>query len=70
MININIVADILLLLALAISTGCSAWVDGYVKQKKLEAITGAATFASMLQFLLCIVLIAKIAVAMSSGGVQ
>ncbi|MNV63313.1 hypothetical protein D3C71_1558980 [compost metagenome] len=70
MININIVADICLLIALAISAGCSAWVDGYVKQKKIETIGVAASCASTLQLLLCIVLVVKIAVAMASGGVQ
>jgi hypothetical protein len=70
MININIVADFLLLLALVISMGCSSWVDGYAKQKKLEAITGAATVASTLQMFLCIVLIAKIGVQLYHGGVQ
>lgn len=70
MININIVADILLLIALAISCGCSSWVDGYVKQKKLEAVTGAATFASTLQLLLCLMLVVKIAVQLSQGGIR
>lgn len=68
MININIVADFLLLAALVISTGCSSWVDGYVKQKKIEAIAPAANFAANLQLCLCIVLIAKIGVALAQGG--
>jgi hypothetical protein len=70
MININIVADFLLLIALLISMGCSAWVDGYVKQKNIEAIRGAACFASTLQMFLCTMLIAKIGVALLHGGVQ
>lgn len=67
MLDIRIVADILLLIALTISAGCSAWVDGYVKQKNLEVIMPAAMVASNLQFLLCVVLIAKIAVSAIKG---
>lgn len=67
MLEIGIVADIILLIALTVSAGCSAWVEGYVKQKNLEVIIPAAMFASNLQFLLCIMIIAKIAVASIKG---
>jgi hypothetical protein len=70
MIDIKIVADFLLLIALVISLGCSSWVDGYVKQKNIEAIKGAASCASILQLGLCIMMIAKIGVALLHGGAQ
>lgn len=59
---IRIFSDVCLLLALVIVTGCTSYVHGYVKEKKMETIVIQACAASLLSTLLLIVMAFKVIV--------